>query len=177
MIGLKLHLAMASVNLQALEQKLSSVRSVADIRQVLADEGVAMDDLAVAKGLLAQGALPRFAHLESTAQEQVAKLMLLAESNPEASQAIASSDVGRITAIASAAGITLDPEVTSLLAQPLDLDDAQLQQVVGGIDPLTASLITAGIGAIVTIATLWITRHYDTAVKIAEIEASKAQTV
>lgn len=152
---------------QVLEARLTSARSIADICQVLADEGVTMDELSVAKGLIEQGALPRFAHLGSDAQEQVAKLLLLAESNPEASQAISGSDVNQITAIASAAGITLDPEVTSVLAQPLDLDDAQLDQVVGGIDPLTATLISTGIAAVVTIATLWINKHYDAKLKAA----------
>jgi hypothetical protein len=160
---------MTAVDTSVLQVKLSSAQSIADIRQVLAGEGVVMDELSVAKGLISQGALPRFAHLGSSAQEQVARLLLLAEENREVSLAIAASDVQQITAIASSAGITLDPEVTSVLAQPQDLDDAQLEQVVAGIDPLTASLISAGIGAVVTIATLWINKHYDTQARIASV--------
>ncbi len=124
-----------------------------------------MDQLEVAKGLIAQGALPRFAGLGPSAQEQVAKLLLLVEENPAAAEAIGLSDLQQIQAIAGSAGITLDPEVTAVLAQPMDLDDATLENVVGGIDPLTATLITTGIGAMVTIATFWINKHYDSKAK------------
>jgi hypothetical protein len=91
---------------------------------------------------------------------------LLVEENPAVAKAIGSSDLQQIQAIAGSAGITLDPEVTAVLAKPVDLDDATLEKVVGGIDPLTASLISAGIGAIVTIATLWINKHYEAKAKV-----------
>jgi hypothetical protein len=158
--------SIAMVDTSALQEKLSAARSIADICQVLSGEGVVMDQLDVAKGLIAQGALPRFADLGPSAQEQVAKLLLLVEENPAAAEAIGSSDLQQIQAIAGSAGITLDPEVTAVLAKPVDLDDATLEKVVGGIDPLTASLISAGIGAIVTIATLWINKHYEAKAKV-----------
>lgn len=161
------------IDSSVLQDKLSSARSIADIRQVLAAEGVVMDELEVAKGLISQGALPRFAQLGAKSQDQVARLLLLVAENRELARAIGASDVQLITAIAGSEGILLDQEVACVLAQPLDLDDAQLEQVVGGIDPLTASLITAGIGAVVTIATHWISKHYETKVRLAEIEAGK----
>jgi len=55
----------------------------------------------------------------------------------------------------------------------MDLDDQQLELVVGGIDPVTATLITTGITALAGLLTLWITKHYDTKIKIAEINAGK----
>jgi hypothetical protein len=138
---------------------------------------VVFDGLHLAKGLISQDALPPFTAPGSNAQEQVARLWLLAEENREVSLVIAASDVQQITAIASSAGIALDPEVASVLAQPQDLDDAQLEQVVSGIDPVTAQLITTGIAAIMWIATIWIDNHCDTKIRIAEIEAGKTSTI
>jgi hypothetical protein len=55
--------------------------------------------------------------------------------------------------------------VLAALSQPLDLADTQLERVVGGIDPLTASLITLGITTLGGVLTLWITKHYEAKAK------------
>ena len=58
-------------------------------------------------------------------------------------------------------GLILDAEVLAALSQPHDLNDQQLQGVMGGIDPVLACLITLGITTLGSVLMHWINRHYD----------------
>ncbi|MBU6250931.1 MAG: hypothetical protein KGO47_07185 [Cyanobacteria bacterium REEB417] len=81
--------------------------------------------------MIAEGASPRFADLSETGQAQLAH------------------------------GLTLDAEVLAALSQPHVLNDQQLLEVVGGIDPVLAGLITLGITTLGSVLMHWINRHYD----------------
>ncbi|MBM5819937.1 MAG: hypothetical protein FJ070_07630 [Cyanobacteria bacterium K_DeepCast_150m_m2_101] len=149
-------------SLEVLEEKLASVKSIHDIQQILASEGVQMSDVDVAKGLIADGASTRFAHLSDSAQQQLAQVVVLAERDPGIAQALMAPDEvkERLPGLLAAHGLSLDAEALSALSQPLELDDQQLEQVVGGIDPVTAGLITLGITTLGGVLTLWIKEHY-----------------
>jgi len=150
-----------------LESKLAAVTSIHGIQQLLATEGLQMSDLEIARGLIVEGGSFRFAGLTPAAQDQVAQLVVLAEADPAIAALLADPEqvADRLSALAAAQGLTLEAEVLVALSQPLDLADAQLEQVVGGIDPLTASLITLGITTLGGVLTLWITKHYESKAK------------
>jgi hypothetical protein len=152
-----------------LERKLVGVNSIHGIQQVLASEGMPMSDLEVARGLIAEGSSSRFAGLSPAAQDQVAQLIVLAEADPSIAAVVADPEqvADRLPELAAAHGLKLDSEALAALSKPLDLSDTQLEQVVGGIDPLTASLITLGITTLGGVLTLWITKHYETKERIA----------
>ena len=150
-------------SLEVLEQKVASVKSIHDIQQVLAAEGVQLSEVEVVKGLIAEGAAPRFADLSEAAQAQLAQVLVLAEREPAIAEALSTPE--QISAVLpgllATQGLTLDAEVLDALSQPRDLDDQQLEQVVGGIDPVLAGLITLGITTLGTVLTLWINKHYE----------------
>lgn len=146
-----------------LERKLAAVNSLHGIQQLLAAEGLPMSDLELARGLIAEGALSRFAGLSPAAQDQVAQLLVLAAADPAIAVVMADPEqvTDRLPGLVAGQGLTLDEEVLAALSRPLDLADTQLEQVVGGIDPVTASLITFGITTLGSVLTLWITKHYE----------------
>lgn len=161
-------------NSEALELKLSSVKSIHDLQQVCAAEGLELTDVEVAQKLIAEGGLPRYAHLSIEAQHQVASVLVLAEGDSQIAELIATpyEVAEQLPVLLAAHDIQLDPEALDALSQPLELDDAQLESVVGGSATLA---IIGAIGAIVgPIATLWITEHYSAKVKVAELNAGKA---
>jgi len=166
---------MTQVSMQTLENKLQGVASIRGIQKVLSEEGLALSEAQIAQGLIAEGVSPRFAGLSPSAQEQVAQVVVLAERNQAVAHVLTSPDqvTAQLPALLAAEGISLDAEALSALSAPLELDDEQLEQVVGGS---TAALVIGLIGTVVvptlaTIFTLWINKHYDTKVKIAEIDA------
>jgi hypothetical protein len=150
-----------------LERKLAAVTSIHGIQQLLATEGLQMSDLEIARGLIVEGGTSRFAGLSPAAQDQVAQLMVLAAADPAIAAVVADPEqvADRLPALATGQGLTLDEEVLAALSRPLDLADTQLEQVVGGIDPVTASLITFGITTLGSVLTLWITKHYESKAK------------
>lgn len=152
-----------------LERKLAALNSLHGIQQLLVSEGLQMSEVEVARELMAEAGSSRFAHLAAAAQDQVAQLVVLAERDPAIAAVLSDPArmADRLPALAAGHGLQLDAEVVSALSQPLDLADAQLEQVVGGIDPLTASLITLGITTLGGVLTLWITKHYETKERIA----------
>lgn len=156
---------------EGLELKLSSAKSIHDIQQVCAAEGLELTDVEVAQKLIAEGGLQCYAHLSTEAQHQVANVLVLAEGDSQIAELIATPHevAERLPALLEAHDIQLGLEALDALSQPLELDDAQLEGVVGG----SAALATIGaIGAIVVpIATLWITQHYAAKVKVAELNA------
>jgi len=64
-----------------LEQKLDSAKSIHDVQQLLSAEGIQVSSVDLVKGLIAEGASPRFQHLSEAAQSQVAQVLVLAESD------------------------------------------------------------------------------------------------
>jgi hypothetical protein len=175
MVWLLIAAAMSHPTAAALEQKLASAHSIHGIQQVLSDEGLELGDWEVARRLLAEGAVPRFATLSASAQDQIAQVLVLAERDPLISQALANpaDAYAQFPDFLAVHGLNLEAEALEALSRPMDLDDQQLELVVGGIDPVTATLITTGITALAGLLTLWITKHYDTKIKIAEINAAK----
>lgn len=119
---------------QGLQQKLALVQSIQDIQQVLASEGVELSEVDVVKGLIAEGALPRFSHLSATQQAQVAQVLVLAEGEPAIAAALATpADFATSLApLLAHHGLILDDAVLAALTQPQELDDQQLEQIVGG---------------------------------------------
>ena len=154
---------------EVLEQKLASVKSIHDLQQVLESEGLQLSDVDVVKGLIADGGSPCFAGLSETKQAQLAQVLVLAEREPAIAEALEMPEqlAAVLTPLLAAHRLILDDEVLAALSQPHDLDDQQLEGVVGGIDPVTASLITLGITSLASVATLWITTHYATKERIA----------
>lgn len=160
---------------EVLEQKLSAVQSIHDIQQVCAAEGLEITDVQVAQRLIADGAIPRFVNLALEAQRQVAEVLVLAEQNPQIATLVQGGDDGTLTGLLATHGIQLNDEALDALAQPPELDDPQLEQVVGGSATLAIIGAIGAIGAIIVpIATLWITTHYAAQVRIAETNAKKA---
>ena len=157
---------------EVLEQKLAAVQSIHDIQQACAAEGLEMTDAQVAQRLIADGAMPRFANLSLEAQRQVADVLVLTEQDPQIAALMWGGDDGTLTGLLATHGIQLNAEALDALSQPPELDDSQLEHVVGGSATLA---IIGAIGAIVVpIATLWITTHYAAQVKIAETNPNKA---
>lgn len=146
-----------------LEHKLATVRSIHDIQVLLAAEGLEMSDTEIVQGLIAEGASPRYSDLSPEAQAQVAQLLVLAERKPDIAEALVHPlDSGTaLAALAEAEGLALDPQAQAALQQPLDLNDDQLEGVVGGLDPVTAGLISLGITTLGAVLMHWINRHYD----------------
>jgi hypothetical protein len=143
-------------NSEALELRLSSVKSVHGIQQVCAAEGLELADAEIAQKLIAEVGLPRYAHLSTEAQHQVASFLVLAEGDSQIAELIATpyEVTEQLPVLLAAHDIQLDPEALDAISQPLELYNAQLASVVGG--PATLAIIGA-IGAIVVpIATLWI---------------------
>ncbi len=157
---------------EVLEQKLAAVKSIHDIQQVCAAEGLEMTDAQVAQRLIADGAMPRFTNLSLEAQRQVADVLVLTEQDPQIAALMRGGDDGTLTGLLATHGIQLNDEALDALSQPPELDDPQLEQVVGG--SATLAIIGAIGGIVVQIATLWIVTHYSTQVRIAETNAKKA---
>ena len=157
------HHTMSVSSPEVLEQKLAAVKSIHDIQQVLESEGLQLSEVDVVKGLIADGVSPRFAGLSETMQAQLAQVLVLAEREPAIAEALVMPE--QLTAVLppllAAHGLTLDAEVLAALSQPHDLNDQQLQEVVGGVDPVLAGLITLGITTLGGVLMHWINRHYD----------------
>lgn len=148
---------------QQLAQKLASAHSISEIRNVLADEGLTLSEPEIVQGLIAEGASPRFAGLSPAAQGQLAQVLVLAEQNPTLAKVLVSPGQvqAQLPALVAAAGLTLDQEVLDALAAPVEISDEQLEQVVGGIDPVLATLITLGITTAASVAMHLINRYFD----------------
>ena len=112
---------------------------------MLASEGGNGSLIDIAQGLIAEGASPRFAALSPEGQAQVAKVVVLAESNPALLKARA------------------DPETAAeqlpFLHAPMGL---QLEQLIGSLVPESLIVGLAGIvvTVLVAIATHWIAEAY-----------------
>jgi hypothetical protein len=167
--------AMTTTLPAALEQKLAAATSLHGISAVLAAEGLPIGELEIAQGLLQAGASTRFAGLSGRACDQLAQVLVLAESDPAIGRILLDPQqvTAGLPALLAAHALVLEPEALAALAAPLDLDDQQLEQVVGGIDPMTASLITLGITTLGGVLITWITKHYDTQKEIAAIQANR----
>lgn len=154
---------MTQVSIQELQTQLTDVKSIGGIQKVLADQGLSVSEVQIAQQLIAEGLSPRFAGLSPSAQEQVAHVIVLAEHNPAVAQVLMSPEqaTAQLPALLAAEGLSLDAEALEALSKPLELDDAQLEQVVGGIDPALITLITFGITTAATVATLLINRYFD----------------
>ena len=146
-----------------LEQKLDSAKSIHDVQQLLSAEGIQVSSVDLVKGLIAEGASPRFQHLSEAAQSQVAQVLVLAESDAAIGQLLLTpaACTSLLPAALASHGISVDAEALAALSQPIDLDDQQLEHVVGGLDPVTAGLISLGITTFFGSLTHWVNRHYD----------------
>lgn len=157
------HHTMSVSSPEVLEQKLAGVKSIHDIQQVLESEGLQLSDVDVVKGLIADGGSPRFAGLSETKQAQLAQVLVLAEREPAIAEALVMPE--QLTAVLPPLladhGLSLDAEVLAALTQPHELNDQQLQEVVGGVDPVLAGLITLGITTLGGVLMHWINKHYD----------------
>jgi len=157
--------AIISANINSdLEQRLATATSFGGIQQILSAEGVEMSEHEIVVGLLAGGVSPRFVNLSPNARNQVAQVLLLAERNPAIAQVLASPEqVGfLLPGLLAGEGLDLDDEAVVSLSQPIELEDQELEQVVGGF--LTETLILGFanivVGALATVACTWIVEHY-----------------
>jgi len=64
-----------------LEQKLDSAKHFTTSNSSSVLEGIQVSSVDLVKGLIAEGASPRFQHLSEAAQSQVAQVLVLAESD------------------------------------------------------------------------------------------------
>ncbi|MCX5943917.1 MAG: hypothetical protein NTZ53_01100 [Cyanobacteria bacterium] len=151
--------------------KSYSVNSISEIQSLLGSEGIQKSELEIIRDLIAEEPTHRFAKLSSKALDQVAEVLLLAERNPNIGAILLNPNSinDLLPSLIVAEGFTVEAEALAALSQPQELNDDQLEQVVGGIDPLTASLITLGITTVATVVTLWINRHYDYMMKQSQV--------
>lgn len=122
-----------------------------------------MSEVDIVKGLITDGALPRFAYLTETAQAQVAQVLVLGKHDPAVADALAMlpEHLTSLPTLLAAHGLEYDDAVLAALSSPQELDDQQLEQITGGIDPVTVGVITLGITTLGGVLIHLIDRHYD----------------
>lgn len=172
--------AMSALLSPALEQSLAGATSISALRKVLAGQGLSMTDLEIAKGLIRDSGGHRFQGLSEASIDQLARIIVLAEQDAAIAQLLLQPErvAEQLPVLLAPHGMVADSELVAALCEPLELDDAQLDQVVGGV-ALTGACIAGIIAAvgtaasitIVPIAITWINRHYD--LQQAKLEAGQ----